>query len=492
MALAADRKSVDISVDKGYPDDLDDARYFTHPVINLYQAGTRKLKPLVPDLYIANIERLGAGLFRFNFRASASPAIPIEIGDPAAWRGLAGCELDSRACGRMLFQDITIESGMGIGFMEICGEGDNHYVHCVITYALSPPGAVDQPLLACSADGFHSSSMRHGPTLEDCHSEGLDDDSVNIHGCYALLMEANNTKIVVDWRSPHRAGHSPFQFGRPGDTLRLYDRNGTLSTEAKIVSVQPITNYVAGDIGHIDSRVFSNRSRASYWEVVLDKPVSAEPGGMVANANQEGDGFVIHNCTFRNSRGHGLLIKASGGTIKGCTIEGIIMAGIVLAPDMEGWNEADYAHDVIIEGNVIRDVGLGTEPWNSGLTVAGLGHGGYVLLPGGHRNIQILGNTFEDNRGPNIVVTSAIGVNIDNNQFIHPMTEPAFHIVPTGIDNTNALIWMRNADQVSLQGNVVDSAGSYMKSLIDSNATVKAVGLETGMSIQSNAVKQSQ
>ncbi len=489
--IAADRTWADIRIDHGYPTDLDDKRYFPHvPVIDLYQTGTQKLKPLVPDLYIAKIERQGPDLFRFFFRSAINPAIPMAVGDPAAWRGTSGGDLDIWECSHMVMQDITIKNGTGLAFVELCGEGYNAYTHCVITYAPPPPGAVDQPLLACGTDGFHSASMRHGPTLEDCHFEGLNDDSVNIHGTYGMLMEAKGNTIVIDWRTLHSAARHPIAIGHPGDILRLYSRKGGLMSEAKIVSTTPKSDYIASDLGHLDSRVFSDRSKASYWEVVLDAPVSGETGGMVANPDMDGDGFVIQNCTFRNSRGHGIYVRAGRGIIKGCTIEGIMMGGIVVAPEMNSWNESDYAHNLIIEGNTIRNVGLGTQPWNSGLTVANFVYSGFAPLPGGHRNIEIRDNRFEDDRGPNIIITSAIGVKIDHNRFLHPMREPAFHIEPIGVDNTAALIWMRNADQVSLHGNLVVSPGKYFKSLIDTDGTVNATGLDNGVVIQGVPVTQ--
>jgi len=486
VAIAGDRRSVDIQIDKGYPADLDDPRYFPHiPVIDLYVAGTRQLKPLVPDLYLKNVERLGDDLFRFHFRAAISTAIPMEMGDPAAWRGPSGNDFAIWESSRMRTEDITIENGTGLGFVELCGEGGNVYSHCIITYAPPPPGAVDQPLLACATDGFNSMSMRHGPTLEDCHFEGLDDDSVNIHGTYGMVAGVKDEQTgVIDWRTPHTGARFPVPLARPGDTLRFYDRKGALSSEGKVVSVKPLPDYVSGDLGTIESRVFSKRDKAVYFEVRLDKPVTAVPGGMAANPDQGGAGFVIRDCTFRNSRAHGLFIRADSGTITGCTIEGIMMGGIVVGPEMSSWNESDYVHGIVIRGNTIRNVGLGTQPWNGGVTVGAFEYGGFPPLPGGQRDIVIADNLFEDNRGPNLILSSAIGVQVENNRFVHPMTAPAFHIEPIGVTNQGALIWMRNVDQVSLKGNTVVAPGTYFKTLIDADASVTAEGMGDGIVVQ--------
>lgn len=478
QSIAEDRSSVQIKIDAGYPTDLDDARYFHHhpPVIDLYQPGTQKLKPLVPDLYIANVERLGPDLFRFIFRAPLHPAIPVAVGDGAAWRGKEGGDLGLWECERMRMENITLRNGMGLAFTELGGEGGNLWKNCKITYAPKPEGAVDLPLIACATDGLNSGATRNGPRIEDCLFEGLNDDSVNIHGSYGLVAEVGEKRVVVDWRNPHRAARNPIALARPGDTLRFYDRKGSLSGEAVVVSYKALENYSSPDLGKIDSRVFSDRSKAVYWEIALDRSVKAVPAGVVGNPSQTGRGFVIKNSTFRNSRAHGLFIRADQGLIEGNTVEGLVMAGIVIAPELGSWNEADFAHGLVIRSNTIRKVALGTQPWNSGMTVAAFEFGGFVPLPGGHRDIRIEGNRFEDNRGPNLIVTSAVGVNVIGNQFIRPMNEPAFKIENFGVDNTGALIWMRHADKVVLKENNVTSPGSFMKTKLDVDATVTLDG----------------
>lgn len=483
-AIAEDRGSVDVRVDTGYPADLDDKRYFPHiPVVNAYEKGTRKIKPLVPDIYLSRVERLGGDLFRFYARSKIDSRIPLEIGDPLAWRGTSGSDLNTWSSSGMRMENITIKNGTGIGFMEICGDGGNVYSGCTITYADTPPGATEAPLLACATDGFHSASARKGPRLENCFFEGLNDDQVNIHGTYAMLMETQGTSAIIDWRTPHTGSRQPFLFVRPGDPIRFYDLHGALTGEAVAVSIRARPDYDPGDLGMINSRRFSDRKAAVYYEVVLDHPVPAPRTGLVANPNTTGSGFVIRNSTFRNNRAHGIFIRASDGLIENNTIEGSMMAGIVIAPEMNSWNESDYARNIIIRGNTLRDVGVATQPWNSGITVAGFEYGGFAPLPGGHRNIVIRDNTLENVRGANIVLTSTIGAEIRDNHFIRPMSAPAFRVENYGINNDRALIWLRQADGVKLEGNTVTAPGPHFGQLVDADATVTASGLTGGVTL---------
>ncbi len=459
-----------IRIDKGYPTDIDDKRFFPRiPVFTAYEGKTRKLKALVPDYYISKIERLGADTFRFHGRSKLDPRIPLVVGDHVAWRGPSGADLSLWSSSRMKMEDITVKNGTGIAYMELCGEGDNRFTRCRITYAAKPEGAEEEPLIACATDGFHSASMRKGPTLEHCFFEGLNDDHINIHGTYGMVVEPGKKSVVIDWRTPHTGARTPFTFAKAGDLLRFYTTHGALSSEAKVLSVQAKSGYVESNLGTINSRLFSDRTRASYWEVSLDREVVSAPKGLVANVEVMGSGFVIRNNVFKNNRAHGIFIRASDGLIENNTIEGTMMAGILIAPEMNSWNESDYAHNLIIRSNTLRNVAVASQPWNSGLTVAAFEYGGFAPLPGGHRNIKIEGNLFENNRGANLVITSVIGIEIKNNRFVNPMKEPAFRVETIGVNNDSALIWMRSAERVVLSGNEMVSPGSFFKTTIDAD-----------------------
>ena len=483
-AIAEDRAFVDVRIDAGYPADLDDKRYFADiPVFSVYQKGTRRLKPLVPDIYLQRRERLGPDLFRFHLRAKLDPRIPVAVADPIAWRSSRGSELAIWSSAGMRLENITIKNSAAIGFMEIGGEGGHVYTGCSLTYAPPPAGATEAPLLACALDGFHSASVRKGPVIENCSFEGLNDDAINIHGTYAMVMETKGAKAVIDWRSPHTAVREPFPFARAGDAIRFYDTHGALAGEAKVVSLKELPVYAPPPLGTINSRRFSDRSAASYWEVALDRPVSAPTAGLAANTQTTGGGFVIRDCTFRDNRAHGIFIRASDGLIENNTIERTLMGGIVIAPEMNSWNESDYARNIVIRGNTLRDVGVGTQPWNSGITVAAFEYGKFVPLPGGHRDIVIRDNTFERVRGANIVLTSTIGAEIAGNRFVEPQIEPAFRLEKIGTDNDHALLWIRHAENVVVRDNVVVSPGAHLKTLVDAGDPAKARALESGVTV---------
>ena len=51
--------------------------------------------------------------------------------------------------------------------------------------------------LATLADGFHSSSATHGPTLEDSRLWGMGDDFVNVHARPTFICRMNQSEFLT-------------------------------------------------------------------------------------------------------------------------------------------------------------------------------------------------------------------------------------------------------------------------------------------------------
>jgi hypothetical protein len=294
-------------------------------------------------------------------------------------------------------------------------------------------------------------------------------------------MEAKGNEVILDFRPYHGGAREPIPFARAGDRIKLYDRAAALTYEAKAVKIERVTDFTPPSI-KTASRSFSNREKAEFWKLTLDTPVSGTAGDLIANADVSGNGFVIRNSTFKNSRAHGMLIRAGDGLIEGNTIEGCMMGAIVVAPEMMSWNESDYAQHLVIRGNTIRNASTATQSWNSGITVAAF-EGHFAPLPGGHRDITIENNTIENGRNANIVLTSTIGAVIRGNRFVRPMSEPPFRADANGTTNDGAVIYIRHAEGVKLSDNVVVQPGTYFKTALDADATVKLEGQSDGVKV---------
>ncbi len=479
--IGEDGKSVEIRVTKGYPADLDNARYFPPErakFLNVYDAATRLRKGGVSDLYFSDAQKVEPGLFRFLLRARA----PSELkpGDPVSWRGGGRADITLYRSAKMKLLDVRIESGIGFCVHESRGEGGNQYRYTV-TRGPVPAGAEEPPLLACNADAFHSSDVRKGPLLEDCLFEYMDDDGVPIHGSYGIVAGRDDAGVVLA-----ALGR---EFCRAGDRLRFYRTDGSLVGEVRAgaVTAEDVFGPSVGYEGRL--RPFKEQpQRVAFARVAGKLPFAVEDGWLVANVDAIGSGFVVRRCTIRQSRARGMLIKASDGLIEDCVIEGTTMAGIALWPDMSYWNESDYAQDIVIRRNVLRRVGTWGDSWNEMAGALSIGADldkKYVASPKGHARIVVEGNRFENNDGVNVLITSAEDVILKGNIFVEPMA----HVTKRGSRtlDPDSLIWVTDSRKVVLEGNVFSKAGPALKTPINASPSVVESRLQGGLTKNSQA-----
>ncbi|MDR0534564.1 MAG: right-handed parallel beta-helix repeat-containing protein [Verrucomicrobiales bacterium] len=476
LAISADGKTIDVQVDRGYPADFDNPQFFPKIVLNLFNPQNRQW--LDDKGEASSVERLGPDTFRVHQARAVNSQVGWIVGAAVAWRGLVRTDIDINDCHNMKITDLTISGGAGFCVHEHGGLGGNTYRYTV-TYGGKPTGATEQPLIASNADAFHSSGVRQGPTLEDCHFEGMNDDGVPIHGSYALTMESASNQIIVEVRYP--------PFCQTGDRMRFNDERGISVAEAKVTNIEPLPDYQLTTPPPKALRLFQDFAHPKFFRLTLDQSVPAKSGWLVANGDMLGNGFVIRHCTIRNNRARGMLIKAGDGLIEDCTIQGSSMGGIVVAPEMGVWNESDYARNLIIRRNTIERCNYWSHPGNSqagALTVNAYEYGRFVpSSTGGHRNILIKDNTFINNDGPNIVITSASDVTIRNNRFLQPMTHPSTNGSGIGID-PGSLFWFDFCIKLTISGNTYSNPGPYFKSPLTATATVNGSGFDNGIKLE--------
>jgi hypothetical protein len=483
IAVSADRGAIDVRVEAGYPADAGDPRYFPQTGgVEIFDRATRLRKPDTIAVHFDRIERIGAGEFRFVVSPALPPDMPVAPGDLITWRGVHCNDIMLHRCAGMVLEDVTIKSGSGLVIHEMDGEGGNRLTRVKITRGPAPAGAPTPPLRSTNADAFHSSNQRRGPILEDCLFEDMGDDGVNIHGSGALVCEAKGEALIVDSRR--------MPFYRPGDPLRLYNRQGELVGEGRVRGVELLKNYKPPQPPPPEMRMFRNVAAAKYYEITLENALPlAEPGCMAVNPNACGAGFVIRNCIIRNNRAQAVVLKGNDGLVENCTFENNTNTAIVVAPDVSFWNEPDFTHRLVIRNNTIRRAGVYRRPdlFKAGsLTIAGCEPnttpGAYVKRRQ-HRDILIENTLIECNDGPNVLLTSAEGVVLRGNRFVRPMQSPSRrgerHGIPPGI-----LVQIRHCSDVRLEGNTVEAPGAAFERLIDLIDADKVTGAESGLTLR--------
>lgn len=88
-------------------------------------------------------------------------------------------------------QGVSIYSAGNMAITEFQGGGGNHYNNVFLV-----PRGPTTPL-ASNADGFHSSGMRHGPTLSNVSMLNLLDDYFNVHNTFQIVAKRAGPRSVL-------------------------------------------------------------------------------------------------------------------------------------------------------------------------------------------------------------------------------------------------------------------------------------------------------
>ncbi len=467
-AIAPDGAWYDIRLDKGYPANFDDARYFPpHPIGYLFDPKTRLWKPGAYDLYGERLERLARDRFRVYWNRPAGPGVhPVAIGDLMAFRGTGQHNIAIANCARMALTGITIYNAGVFAVWEVEGDGDSRYTIAVKRGPRSP-GALTDPLLSSTADAFHSVNVRKGPSLENCDFESMGDDGIAIHGTYSFVFVARGNALVINRNS-----------FRPGDPLHLFDSDGRPAGEAVVRSTRALDDFQ--NTKKSRRVTLSDNTKGPYFEVTLDRPLQGDFDYLASNPAAIGSGYVLRNNTIRNHRARGMLLKAENGLVEGNTIDGSTMGGIVLTPEF-WWNEACYSRNVTIRNNTIRRVAYAPEQTGAVVIAASIES---KPVPGcGHQRILIEGNRFENLNGVNLFISSACDVIVRKNSFIH-----AQHGLVKGGEvkgeSTGSLIFVTEAQDVRFEGNSVSGLGPWNRGLIRTTPSARVDGADRGIAVQ--------
>jgi hypothetical protein len=467
-AISPDGRSYDIRIDDGYPADLDDPTYFPRKAIGyLFDPKTRWWKPGALDLYGRRTERLGPRRFRVYWSRPLGPDVqPVAVGDLIAFRGSGPHNvlvLDSQ---NIELTGVTIYNAPDFAVLESGGEGGNHYTFDV-ERGPGPAGESNAPLLSSNADAFHSVNVRRGPVLEDCHFESMGDDGIAIHGTFSYVMEASGDRLILS--------KSTF---RPGDPIRLFDTRDRPAGEAIVQTVAPL--------GHYESEEKSRRSTLAdntngpYFAVTIRPALPVGFDYLATNPAAEGSGYVVRNNTIRNHRARGMLLKAEDGLVEGNLIDGSTMGGIVLSPEF-WWNEAGYSRHVIVRDNTIRHVAYAPNQLG-GLVLAALDP---APVEGcGNEDIRIERNQFVDIDGVNLLITSACGIFVRQNQFLNPQRAVAEAAGEAWGEDPRALVVVTKAKDVDFEDNVVSGLGPFNKVLLKVLPLASARGMDAGLRLQ--------
>jgi hypothetical protein len=399
---------LDWQIDAGYSSSLD----LVKSMFDVADQKTRRIKPGTGDVGFRVSESLGDR--RFRLRSSHGLLGTAAVGDWLFTR-IKPCEpiVHLDGCSRCTMRELTLQNAGFAAFFETGGDGGHVYVGCKVAPGPRPAGATEDQLVGCGADGFHSSGVRNGPTLERCVWEGLlHDDCIAIHGALQQVEQVDADKLILE-----KGNRGGFVVGEP---VRMSSKDGFFG-EFTCKAMRNLT----------DGRL----------ELTLDRPSGAPVESKASNPRHNGTGFKILNCTLGNTRSRGILIKADHGLIEGNTISGCGMSAISIGPEYY-WGEADYARHVTVRGNKLSENVL-----NGSTAGTFFLHGDGAI---GNADITISDNFFDRNYGQTAIhVAFTDGMRIATNRFTtSPLPLPG---------KARTIIHVESSRNITLQGNTVEN-----------------------------------
>jgi len=396
----------DWQVNTGYRTDIDPIKM----TYNVVDAQTRLLRVETGDLGPSASEKIAPDTFRLHFRGKPKFAENDWLVTRAGG-GSVICHVDDST--NVTLHDLTLQNG-GFGTIFETGGGGNHYLNCRMVRGPKPEGATEEPLIACGADGFHSTETSIGPDIEDCDFNGVFlDDCIAIHGIFQKVLSSAGQSITL-------TGY-PRDYS-VSDPIRFSNEKGFFS-QAICTGVKDLGNKQV--------------------QVAIDQPLDIPIDTKANNPNRCGRGFKILRCHLGNTRSRGILVKADDGIIDHCTIEGCGMSAISIGPEYY-WNEANYAWNVTVSNNTIKNCDKDNR--NEGTIWI---HGDGAI---GNRNITIADNLFDINFGQFMIKAEwTDGLQITGNKFVHCFQLPQ--------QKPGEVIHLNHIHHASLKDNTAEDTG---------------------------------
>ncbi len=408
-----------LQIDAGYPTNFDPVQ----TTYNIVDQNTRVLKVNTGDWSPQSADSLGHGLFKLHYPPGRGGGFAVN--DWLVCRAPAGNQIvhldNSEGC---TIENVTLQNAGFAAFFETGGGGGNHYLRDKLQPGPRPPGATEDQLVGCGADGFHSTQTETGPDIEDCAYRGvLLDDCIAIHGSFARVVKADGPTITV---------RDFYPVPRVGDPIRIADMAGFYA-EAVCTKVAPGPDDLL--------QVTLDRSLS----VPIDHSQDAEPkkGTKAWDPDFCGQGYKILRCRIGDTRSRGILAKADHGVIEGCTIYGCGMSAISIGPEF-WWGEAGYCQNVAVTDNTLTACNK-----QNGDQAAIWIHGDGAI---GNKNIRIAHNTLDTCYGPYMIrIDWAAGVRIEGNKIMHPFD--------LKLDQPGHAIWLTHSRNVTVRNNSLSDQG---------------------------------
>ncbi len=298
-------------------------------------------------------------------------------------------------CKDVTFEDVSITTAPGMGL---------YAWRCTnVTLKRFEVQPHSDRWMSTTADATHFLACRGTVTIDDSRFFGMGDDAVNIHGSYGLVTERidDRTLAVAKGRLHpyYDKERSPWEQPQTGDVLEFG------SVDKPLHALGQIT-VASATLDPARKRTIVTMTQPLPKEVVTDcvlANVSATPAVRITNS------AVLGN------RARGFLLQSRDVKVNNCKFQDVSGPAIQVCADADEWWESLGSRDVTITDCDITRCNFGIARRSAALEVFASLKNNQPAPPGVHQRLNITGNTFSDNTGHAIALSSANDVTIENN-----------------------------------------------------------------------------
>lgn len=424
VAIDEEAFTFDIEVHDGYPD-LD--HIYRVNRFHLFKSDQHAWKLDAPDYYVTRVERLEPRRGRVWLRRDASEFAHLETGDRVVFniRKAAALVIGS-FCKDIHLEDVTIHAAPGVAILVRFAETAGTLKRVRVVPGPLPEGAIEPRLISTNADAYNVAYTRKGPQIEDCEFAFMGDDAINLHGVTLPVLDWEDSRTLITMR-PH---NEPWdRLFRPGDELRfLRAPSYALLEKVELAEIERIDPPDSFDWHSFARKLWPSvreHRKASFFRIRLQQDVELTKEDLFFESfPTSAPNYLIQNNLFRNHRGRGLRLMTGNGVVRGNHFERIKDSAISIGPEFEHWREAGWVENLTVEGNRIREVGMGQHTLSNGAyTLGAISVFARVSAQGedtehypGNQGIRIIGNDIAGSNLDGIHIYGASSVLVKQNR----------------------------------------------------------------------------
>lgn len=356
-------------------------RFEPSPNRELYNVLVNSYDPVSGVMALGNTYQFAANL-DVVLRLNAYEGHAVRIGHPSSED--------------ITLEGLRIESSQGMAMVVSQGRRGLHVKGCTVTRRSDEPVSV-------VADGLHISDFGGDVYVEGNIFEYQGDDGINLESTVYLAKEPSLVGGLTSFEVPdgYTGKQREYDF-LTNETVALFDSTGAFIETATVVTNTDDT---------LHPRITLNK--------VISNPANVRA---IRNLSRRNNRFLFEGNTIRHSRARGMLVQAPNGRLFDNTIHNTTMIAIGLFADQGDWWEGAGSDNVVLEKNVITNVGWSrnlatSSPDVGAITVRAVSAPGAVMREVIHRHVLLKGNTISGTQGPALAVMSSDNLRVEDNSF---------------------------------------------------------------------------